>query len=57
LALGFGYKQNSISFDVGYAHLFIDDAYINRTSATGDVLNGKYELSVDILSAQFNLAF
>jgi long-chain fatty acid transport protein len=57
LALGFGYKQNSISFDVGYAHLFIDDAYINRTSVTGDTLNGKYELSVDILSAQFGYAF
>ena len=57
LALGFGYKQNKTSFDVGYAHLFIDDAYINRTGATGDTLNGKYQLSVDILSAQFNYDF
>jgi long-chain fatty acid transport protein len=57
LALGFGYKQNNISFDIGYARLFIDDAYINRTNDSGDVLNGKYELSVDILSAQFNYAF
>jgi len=57
LALGFGYHQNAISFDVGYAHLMIDDAYINRTGSQGDTLNGKYELSVDILSAQFNYAF
>jgi long-chain fatty acid transport protein len=57
LALGFGYHQNAIAFDIGYAHLFLDDAYINRTSATGDTLNGKYELSVDILSAQFNYSF
>jgi long-chain fatty acid transport protein len=57
LGLGFGYKQNNISFDVGYAHLFIDDAFINRTSVTGDTLTGKYELAVDILSAQFNYAF
>ena len=45
-----------MSFDVGYAHLFIDDAPINRESATGDVLRGNYELSVDIISAQFNYA-
>ncbi|MGD8595050.1 MAG: outer membrane protein transport protein [Gammaproteobacteria bacterium] len=57
LALGFGYKQNNISFDVGYARLFIDDAYINRTGSQGDTLNGKYQLSVDILSAQFGYAF
>jgi long-chain fatty acid transport protein len=57
LALGLGYHQNAISFDVGYAHLFVDDSYINRTNETGDTLNGKYELSVDILSAQFNYAF
>jgi long-chain fatty acid transport protein len=57
LALGFGYKQNNISFDVGYAHLFVDEAYINRTSVTGDKLIGEYDLSVDILSAQFNYMF
>ena len=57
LALGFGYHHNAISFDIGYAHLFIDDAYINRTGSQGDTLYGKYELSVDILSAQFNWAF
>jgi len=61
LALGFGYKQNKVSFDLGYAHLFIDDGYINRTStsaiAPADTLNGKYQLSVNILSAQFNYDF
>lgn len=57
LALGMGYRQNSMSFDVGYAHLFMDDAYINRVSATGDTLYGKYQLSIDILSAQFNYEF
>lgn len=57
LALGFGYKQNNLSFDLGYAHLFIEDSYINRESATQDTLNGKYEMSVDIFSAQFNYGF
>jgi long-chain fatty acid transport protein len=57
VSLGMGYKQGNMSFDAAYAHLFIDDASISRTSATGDVLRGKYELSVDIISAQYNYVF
>jgi long-chain fatty acid transport protein len=60
ISLGMGYKHNAMSFDFAYAHLFIDDAYINRSATTAfasDLLNGKYELSVDIISAQFNYVF
>jgi long-chain fatty acid transport protein len=42
--------------DVGYAHLFVKDARIDKTE--GPVtLTGTYEASVDILSAQLTLNF
>ena len=60
LSLGLTYMFNKdMSFDVGYSHLFIDDAPINNT-LEGDIptlyatITGEYEASVDILSAQFN---
>ncbi len=53
LALGLGYQMSkSLAFDFGYAHLFVKDAEIDRRGATGDLLKGSYESSVDILSAQ-----
>jgi len=60
---GFKYSKN-ISFDFGYAHLFIDDTDINSTDAYSSVsaplveglhrITGEYEASVDIISAQVN---
>jgi len=54
LALGLGYQMSkNLAVDVGYAHLFVKDADINRlVEATNNLLRGSYESSVDILSAQ-----
>lgn len=52
LSLGFGYKASrAVTVDVGYSHLFVDDPEMNHTS-TGGNINGEYDASVDILSAQ-----
>ena len=64
LGAGLQYSKN-LSFDFGYAHLFIDDTDINSEDAiispapgvANHNLNGEYEASVDIVSAQLNWAF
>ena len=65
LAFGANYQYSKdISFDFGYAHLFVDDPKINNPDAhsppltTGfHLLTGEYDASVDILSAQVNWKF
>lgn len=58
LSFGFGYKtSDTMSIDVGYAHVFIKDGPINNTDAFGHTLTGNYESSADILSAQVNWKF
>jgi long-chain fatty acid transport protein len=65
VALGLGYKMSDrISFDIGYAHLFVDDPEINKVSNLLDEENrfrgnliGSYDASVDILSAQLSMTF
>ena len=58
LAFGANYRHSSaMSFDVGYAHLFVDDTRINHTSTTAGNITGEYENAVDILSAQINWTF
>ena len=71
LAFGANYKVNKqLSFDVGYAHLFVNNPDINSSDAydpsgkkyppmhTGfHTLDGSYDASVDILSAQVNWRF
>lgn len=63
LALGLGYKvSENLSFDFGYAHLFVDDPQVNKSlsdpeNATRGNLNGEYEASVDIASIQMNWSF
>jgi long-chain fatty acid transport protein len=67
LSLGANYKfDKQLSFDLGYAHLFVDDPKIDSTDAydpsTGQTsgfhkVTGKYDASVDILSAQVNWRF
>jgi len=60
VSLGLTYLASSaISFDVGYSHLFIDDAKIDNTlesevDALNSTLTGEFEGDVDILSAQLN---
>ncbi len=67
LAIGANYKLNKqLSFDLGYAHLFVDNPDIKSADAydpgtglnTGfHTLDGSYDASVDILSAQVNWRF
>lgn len=60
VSLGLTYvASDTVSLDVGYSHLFIDDIDIDNTleSAVPTVnatLTGEYEAEVDILSAQLN---
>jgi long-chain fatty acid transport protein len=61
LALGAQWQPSEmLVIDVGYAHLFTDDAPLNQnagnTSAYGALI-GNHESSVDIISAQFTLSF
>ena len=68
LTFGVGYKHSKkLSFDFGYAHLFIDDTDINSTSSYSSLsaplveglhrVTGEYDASVDIISAQVNWKF
>ncbi len=62
IAFGVGYQHSdTLSFDVGYAHLFIKDPKIRKTAAGEDAvrggLNGDYDSSVDMLSAQLKWRF
>jgi long-chain fatty acid transport protein len=60
IALGAQYRISKRgSIDVGYAHLFVDDASINKTEGTAPpiTLSGSYKSSVDILSAQYTHSF
>jgi long-chain fatty acid transport protein len=58
LAFGANYRHSpNLSFDIGYAHLFVDDTPIDHTDSSGYNLVGEYENSVDILSVQMNWTF
>jgi long-chain fatty acid transport protein len=67
LALGANYKfDKQLSFDFGYAHLFVDDPKVDSSDAydptTGQTtgfhrITGEYDASVDMLSAQVNWRF
>lgn len=51
LGAGFG-LSDTINVDLGYVHIWFDDADINETYAPGTSLVGTYDGSVDIVSAQ-----
>ena len=68
LTLGMTYRHSpNLTFDVGYAHIFVDDPKLkgvsdNHNPTAGQTtgvheLSGKYDASVDILSAQVNWKF
>ena len=58
IAFGAQYHLSGRSvLDVGYAHLFVKDARINKTETGPVTLTGTYEGAVDILSAQFTHSF
>ena len=55
LGAGFNLSDN-MTVDVGYAHIFVDDADINR-SEKGAQLKGTYELEADVIGAQMSYRF
>jgi len=58
LAVGASYKVlPGMTVDAGYAHIFVLDARIRETSATGDVLTGQYKNSIDIFSLGTRITF
>jgi len=61
LAFGAGYQVNpNISFDVGFAHLMLDETPIDYNvldAAGSQVVRGVYDTSINILSGQFNWHF
>ena len=58
VSLGYGNKlSKAIQFDIGYAHLFIDDTPIDNSHALWGTVTGSFEQSVDILSAQLTWMF
>jgi len=68
LTLGMTYRHSpNLTFDVGYAHIFVDDPKLkgvsdNHNPTAGQTtgvheLSGEYDASVDILSAQVNWKF
>ncbi len=53
VAVGFGYQMTqSLGLDVGYSHLFVKDPEVNHGTSTSGTIDGDYDASVDILSAQ-----
>jgi long-chain fatty acid transport protein len=58
LAVGASLKvSDSLSFDFGYSHIFVDDASINLASTTQGTLKGKFDSQINIFGAQLNWRF
>ena len=67
LAFGASYRPtDTLSLDIGYVHIFMDDAEIRDTEPgtggltgvpVGSTLDGYFESSVDIISAQLQWSF
>src|SRR5690348_2848873 len=58
LALGVGYTPSqNVEFNLGYAHLFVDNGDVNDLSATGDHLVGSFDNSGNLLSVSGTFRF
>lgn len=58
IAVGVGYRlTESVLLDVGYQHLFLKDGSTARPSGTGSVLNGNFDVDIDVLSLGVNWQF
>ncbi|TCS32745.1 long-chain fatty acid transport protein [Paucimonas lemoignei] len=58
LSLGVQFKPSrQDTWDLGYAHIFVKDAPINRTEVAAGTQTGTYRNKVDILSLQYSRAF
>lgn len=57
VTLGAGFKPtDNMSIDVGYAHIFVSDADVNRSDKALP-LSGTYELDANVVGAQLNYTF
>ncbi|MGN6312292.1 MAG: OmpP1/FadL family transporter [Rhodanobacteraceae bacterium] len=58
LAVGVGYTPSqNVEFNLGYAHLFVDNGDVNDLSVTGDHLVGSFDNSGNLLSVSGTFRF
>lgn len=58
IAFGAGYRySDTLKFDFGYVHLFVDDGKINDTTATFDTLVGHFESYGNLLGVSGQYTF
>jgi len=58
ISFGIGYKaSDTMKFDLGYAHLFVEDGHVNDTSATFDSLVGHFESYGNLLAVSGQILF
>ncbi|HHS83871.1 MAG TPA: hypothetical protein ENK38_02970 [Gammaproteobacteria bacterium] len=58
LAFGLNYRvSQQLSFDLGYAHLFVNNTKISDTNRLGATLDGEYKAGIDIISGQVKWAY
>ena len=57
LTVGAGYSPNAWSFDVAYAHIFVEDGPIDLVDAQRGNLSGTFENSVNIISVEASYSF
>jgi long-chain fatty acid transport protein len=58
IAVGFGYQlTESLLLDVAYQHLFLKEGSTARPSNTSSVLNGNFDVDIDVLSVGVNWKF
>ncbi len=56
--IGAGWQFNAeLHGEIGYAHLFMDDARITSNDGAGHLLVGRYKSSANIVSAQLNWSY
>ena len=58
LTAGLSYRPSpSLNFNIGYAHVFIKEAKIERENSFGHKIKGIFESQIDIVSAELQLSF
>lgn len=58
VAVGLGYKASEhFEINASYAHIFVNHAHVNSTSATGDVMTGEFDDYGNLLSLSAQYKF
>lgn len=58
VTVGLGYTpSDTLSFDFGYGHIFVNDAHVDTTTATRDRLTGAFDSSGNLLGASAQFRF